>query len=291
MKFEYFRFLLTPVKEPELPLVKRMERSELVQDIFSDGKHYKFKSGRATYGFVTKRKQGSLIQARIGKLTTARLHSSPDKGFAEKIEEDWPGSNVFINLDDEKESGKTRDIGQTIAFELNRSAIANSVNCLRALADSINQTIIHHGYYITINPILMPKKSFWSVVDEYDGKIKKIILTYTPPNLFNLQNSLEDDLRTANENFNTTSTQIVLENEVGHLKLPKENQLLQQSAEYIDLGNGSFSLHLRDGKTKVVKSESGVKTETFSGVEMNLTGKSVEDVQQIIESILLKRHD
>ena len=225
MKFEYFRFLLTPVEEPQLPLREKLDRKALIQDMFAEEKKYNFQSGRATYGFVVKNKIGNLVEARIGKRTTTRLHASPDNGFEEKEEEDWPGSSVFLNLDDEKGSGKSKESGQKIAFEANRVAITNPVNCLRALADKINEDITHHGYFITINPILTAKKSFWAAVDENEGKIKKAVLTYTPPNLFNLQNNLEDDLRKANEKFNTTSTQVVLENESGNLHLPKDDQL------------------------------------------------------------------
>ena len=78
-------------------------------------------------------------------------------------------------------------------------------------------------------------------------------MTYTPPNLFNLKNKLEDDLREANQTFNTTSTQVVLENEMGNLDLPKNNELLKESAEYIDQGAGSYQVHLSVGK-KVIKS-------------------------------------
>jgi hypothetical protein len=290
MRFEYFRFLITPVQEPQLPLHEQMTREQLIEDIFSTDKHYRFKSGRASYGLAVQNRMDKMIQARIGRATTARLHLSPDKGFAEKVEEDWPGSYLLINLDDEKGSGKTRDYGQILAFEKNRTAISNSISCMRALADKINETIVSQGFFITINPIPTSKRHFWSVIDEYDGQIKKVVLTYTPPNLFNLQNSLEDDLRNANKNFNTTSTQVVLENETGHLKLPKDNALLKESAEYIDQGGGSFAVHLRDGKKKVVTSDTGVKTETFQGLELSIKGNNPEEVRTILETVL-KTHD
>lgn len=33
--FEYYRFFLTPIEEPELPFVKKKTREEVIEDIFS----------------------------------------------------------------------------------------------------------------------------------------------------------------------------------------------------------------------------------------------------------------
>lgn len=286
MRFEFFRFLLTPVKDPQLPLDgRKLDRSELIDDIFAEKKHYKFKCGKATYGFYVKNKIDSLVHARIGKWTSKKLHSSPENGFQAIQSEDWPGVEVFINLSDEKETGDTFKSGQVIAVQVNKQAINNPTPCLRSLSDEINKKISHHGFYISINPIVSEVRRFWSVVEENKGKIKKIVLKYTPPNLFNLKNKLEDDLREANRTFNTTSTQIVLENEAGSLELPRDNDLLNQSAEYIDQGSGSYSIHLTSGK-KTIKSEAGVKTETFEGIELSLEASSKEGLIDLMKTVL-----
>ncbi len=293
MKFEYYRFLLTPIDEPELPLHGKLSREEVITKIFSKGKSYEFKSGKASYGFVLK----SISDAhkmgigRVGKQKSERLFGSPSEGFAEKQEENWPGSDVLINFDDEKSTGKTRESGQVMAIQVNRSAITNPTNCLRALADKINQEIILYGFYITINPILKPKKKFWSVVNENKGNIKKVVLIYTPPNIFNLQNKLSDDLKEANKKYNITSTQIILENEMGHLDLPDDDPLLEQSAEYIDEGQGSYQIHLSKGKKNVLKSEAGVVSESFEGFELTMHGQDAEQLKDVLEQVLERKHN
>ena len=120
------------------------------------------------------------------------------------------------------------------------------------------------------------------MVDEYEDQIKKVVLTYTPPNLFDLKNKLEDELRQANEKFHTTSTQIVLENNVNHLKLPKNDPLLEESADYIDQGAGNFKIHLKNSK-KTIKSEAGVKFETFEDIELDIENNSTLDLEEIIK--------
>ena len=285
MKFEYFRFLLTPVKDPQLPFIKETSREEILNEIFSKGKTYLFNSGRAKFGLTIDSLQNGLVMARIGKQTTKSLRASPDEGFAVKKVEDWPGSIIFINLNDEKSSGQLKSSGQVVAFSVNPAAISNPKNCLYALAEKINGVIVHKGYYLTINPIPTERKKFWAVANEHKGQIKKVVLTYTPPNLFDIGTTLENDLREANNTFNTTSTQIVLENESGNLELPETNKLLQETAEWIDLGGGSYKFHLSKGK-KTISSENGVKTETFDGLELTLDTNNGNEILSAIRAVL-----
>lgn len=286
MRLEYFRYLLSPLKQSRLAFVEELSREEVIRKIFSSEKIYTFPYGRnkGTFGFVTKLIHNKKAFGRIGRQKKTKLHLSPAEGFQEKQEEDWPGSHIFINLDDEKTTGQTEKSGQVIAIQSNRAVISNPTNCLRALADKINQEVREYGYYLTINPILQEKKNFWSVVDKYDGHIKKVVLIYTPPNLFELKNKLEDDLKRANENFNTTKTEIVLENNSGDLRLPRENRLLKESAEYVDQGGGGYIIRMKDGK-EIIKSEEGVETKTFEGKELNIEGASKEDLARIIHHI------
>ena len=87
---------------------------------------------------------------RLGKQKNATLYLSPAAGFQERQEEDWPGSHFFINLDDEKTARQTEKFGQVIAIQVNRPAINSPTNCLRALADKINEEIYSFGYYLSI---------------------------------------------------------------------------------------------------------------------------------------------
>lgn len=288
MKFEYFRFLLTPLKQQDLPFNGTPpSREELIKEMFSKDQEYLFTSGRAKYGLVINYSDHDMVRARMGKKVARKIAKSPAEKFKTEQVDDWPNCPVFVNISDEKATGKTRDAGQLIAFGVNQQIISSPRNCLRAFADKVNETLVYKGYFLSINPIPSEKKKFWTVAKQYEGQIKKVVLTYTPPNLFNLENSLEDDLRETNEQFNTTSAQIVLENEAGSVKLPEDNQLLQQTAEYIDLGNGTYSFHLTKGK-KTIKSEGGIKHETFDGVELQLDSTNPEDIETAIRTVLGK---
>lgn len=282
MRFEYYRFLLTPERQKIFNVSVR-ERQDVIKQIFSARDSYMFQYGRSTYGFVIKDRRGKKIFGRIGKQTSAKLSSSPETGFQEREEENWPGSHIFINLDDEKSTGNTEQFGQVIAVQSNRRAISNMGNCLRTLADKINREIADTGLYISINPILQKSRGFWNVVNEHSGKIRKVILIYTPPNLFDLQNKLEEDLKDVNKRYNTTSTQIVLKNDRGDLKLQKDDRLLNESARYIGEGAGRFRVYAK--RHRVIKSEAGVRTEEFSDITIE-ADKLGESEWDMIENVL-----
>lgn len=289
MRVEYFRFLLSRVKEPVLPFHRDTKsREEVIQELFDPKQSpYRFKAGRSDYGFVSVGKAGNIVVGKFGKHSARKLHSSPDKQFKQKTEEDWPFCHVYINLDDEAKTGRTFQAGQVLAIQVNYSAISNNRNALRALADHINRTLIFDGFHISFNPILADKKKFWTVVGEHNGNIRKLVLTYTPPNIFKLNNKLEDDLKEANSNFNTTSTQIVLENDGGQLTLPRDNPLLEQSARYIDAGSGTYTFHLQKGK-KIIRSDDGIKTEIFEGIEVELAGThdTIQSLAPLLKDII-----
>jgi len=290
MKFEYFRFLLTPVKEPQLPLHGKIDRDDLIAEIFSKNKTHIFKSRKANYGITIDFIKDGVARGRVGKKTTKKLRSSPEEGFTVKDAEDWPGSTIVINLNDEKETGKLREAGQIIAISVNKSAIQSSKKCLRAFAEKINEEIVNKGFFFTINPIPTEKTKFWAIAKKYKGQIQKVTLTYTPPNILQLGSTLEDDLREDNKVFNTTKTQVVFENESGDLDLPEANSFLNQSADYIDLGGGTYKFNLKNGKTTLT-SENGIKTETFEGVELSLEANDEKEIQDALKLILGVEND
>lgn len=286
MRLKYYRFLLSPLDQGYLPFSGEYSREEVINKIFSPGRVYTFPYGRfgSVFGFVTKKVYNKKAFGRIGRQRRTKFYLSPEEGFQEMHLEDWPGSDIFINLADEKTSGLVENAGQVIAIQSNRTVISNPTNCLRALADRINYDILDHGYYLSINPILEKKKNFWSVVNEYEGQITKVVLIYTPPNLFELENKLEEDLKRANRDFNTTSVQIVLENDKGELNLSEDNALLNESAKYVDLGGGNYRISVRDGE-RTIKSEDGIKSEIFKGKELKIDGASDEDIKRIMRQI------
>ena len=283
MKFKYFRLSLIPVQNPELEFKeKRKDRLDILQEAFAKDKKREFNSGVAKHVLVIKINQDNRVYGRIGKQASQVLHESPEKGFAEKIEEDWPYSHIFINLSDEKDTGRTIEQGQIIALHVNQSAISNPLNCLRALSEAINKTIKSYGFYMSISPIIEEKDFFWAIVKKYHGQIEKIELTYIPPNILSLQTTLEEDLKEANKTFNTTRTKITLENQEGNLAVPENNMLLKESVAYMDAGGGSFTLKIKDVK-KIIKSENSIKETSIEAI--NIEASNIKKLEEVFKKI------
>ena len=287
MKFQYYRISLTAErKEPRLPLDGDVAREELIARMFSEGKRYDFSMSKAQYVFIVSQLEGKMVIAKIGRKTERHLHDSPVYNFAEKTAEDWPNSNVFINLSDEKDSGKSAELGQVIAIQVNNDAISNPTRCLQFLAKTINENFFYENFYISIEPILEDNKGFWSEVEKHRGDIKTIVLSYVPPNILNIKNSLSEDLREHNEKFNTTRTKISLENERGNLQVPQKgtDTFLDQSVEAIERGAGNYAISLKERNIKI-KSEKSVKTKS---IKINLPADKIskEDLKEIITLIM-----
>lgn len=288
--FEYYRFFLTPIEEPELPFHKKKTREEVILDMFSPNKTYQFRSREKDYCLYIKQKEGNYVFASIGKRVKKNIRTAPEEGFKTKEIEDWPGCDIFINLSNEHDTGETAKKGQLFVVQVNNVDMKYRASVLQNLALAINKDIQKDGYFLTINSIPSEKTLFWNVVKENEGKIKRITFTYIPPNLLDLKSSLEDDLRSVAGEFNSTKVQISMENKDGNLTLSEHNKLLKESAEYVDLGAGTFKLQFKGNKKKAISSDDSIKIESFMDPEITLRSQNVTKEQLIsIMNILLGR--
>lgn len=288
--FEYYRFFLTPIEEPEFPFHKKKTREEVILDMFSPNKTYQFRSRKKDYCLYIKQKEGNYVFASIGKRVKKNIRTAPEEGFKTKEIEDWPGCDIFINLSNEHDTGETAKKGQLFVVQVNNVDMKYRASVLQNLALAINKDIQKDGYFLTINSIPSEKTLFWNVVKENEGKIKRITFTYIPPNLLDLKSSLEDDLRSVAGEFNSTKVQISMENTDGNLTLSEHNKLLKESAEYVDLGAGTFKLQFKGNKKKTISSDDSIKIESFMDPEITLRSQNVTKEQLIsIMNILLGR--
>lgn len=288
--FEYYRFFLTPIEEPELPFCQQKTREEVIDDMFSPDKTYKFRSREKDYCLYIKQKEGSYVFANIGKRVKKNIRTAPEEGFRTREIEDWPGCDIFINLSNEHNTGETAKKGQLLLVQVNNMDMKYRASVLQNLASAINRDIQKYGYFLTINSIPSEKTLFWNVVKENEGKIKKITFSYIPPNLLDLKSSLENDLRSVAGEFNSTKVQISMENTDGNLTLSENNKLLKESAEYVDLGAGTFKLQFKGNKKKAISSNDTIKTESFVDTDITLRGQNLTKEQLTgIMNILLRK--
>lgn len=278
MKLQYFTYFLNKLQQPPLFKDKR-DKNDIFQSILiNENKPIYYESYGTEHAFVALYKSEQYLQARLGRKALFKRHLPPDKQFRESTEEDWPHCNIFINFDNNPNNG------QRVAFEYNSKIFPNPSSQLKGLEDKLNQTLLTYGYVMAISPIT-EDHNFWDVVKKNEKNIQKVTLTFNAPNLFNLNNELEDDLKVARDRYGMTQARIELENPYGELKIPDDDGLMTQGAEYIAKGGGDYRIKMKKG-SKIVRSKDSVKTVEIKDLEIEVKRES--DGQKTIMSIFKK---
>lgn len=277
MKFQYYRFFLSPI-EGNLFSQLPNSKEKAIENIFNNDFNVFYKN--MNYSISSIKKIGDISCFKIAKHTSIQRTKSPEENFEKEQIEHWPNVNMIIGL-----NSKINDsYGQIIAIEQNSTVLKTPINILRLWADEQNKLLYNFGYFLSINPISY-KKSFWEIVKKYKNQIEELVFEYSMPNLFNTGDCLEQDLKNANRNFNATKAKIVFTNKNDSLNLSEDNQLLQQSANYIDNGGGEFKLKVKGEKTHIM-SVKRIKTQKFEIQDLNIKAENSDEITMILSKIL-----
>jgi hypothetical protein len=132
---------------------------------------------------------------------------------------------------------------------------------------------------------LTEEKEFWEVVNLYQGKIEELTFDLTAPNVLNLKNNLNEDLREAKKEFAMTATTISIKNNLGGLVIPKNNPFINQGLEYTKKGGGETRLRIK-GRKKVYSSNDNknIKTKDMD-FDADLSNASEEVQKHFFETL------
>lgn len=274
MKFQYFTYFLNPLVQKPL-FTETKDKNEILRDLLNAGK-LEYDSRGVKLAFVLVARKGNYFIGRLGKRASIKRNSPPDQKFEEMFEENWPNCFVIIN------TGTDPDTGQKIAFELKTNVFTSPFEQLRTFADELNTRLFSSGYAMAVNPVT-EQKEFWKLVGENENKIEKLTFTFNSPNLFNIQNSLNDDLKALQKEYSSTKVSIELENPDGKLNIPK-NELTNQSLEYITKGGGQYKLRVK-GKKVIIRSKDSIKTKTFEDLDIHINGDNQGALFDVLDTI------
>lgn len=273
MKFLYYRYLVVKSKQLSLIAVE-VNKTELLQTIFS--RELTFTHYNSSLGYVPIKTEGNYIHAQIGKKSSIKRTKPPEEGFTRESLENWETCNVLINLDTNPISG------QTIAFEKKGSVFNDPFIKLDAFVEIINNELRANGYEMEINA-LTADTDFWQVVNEYTGGIEELNLHFSAPNLFGVNNSLDEELKNATDLFGITSTDISLQNSEGNLKLPPDNKFLKEGVALIAKGGGKYKIKLKHNK-EIISGEA-VKSKDFDIKEIDLQVSDPEIFKGLVKQV------
>lgn len=274
-KFQYFTYFLNPAKQKSIFPDKR-DKKEIVRSILSDTIQYE--SRGVKLAFVMVKQEGDYIFAKLGKKASLKRNLPPQRKFEEMREESWPHCIVAFNISDDPNTG------QRIVFEVKPYIFSSPYGQLKALANELNVKLLPTGYVISINPITVEQK-FWDVVKENEDRIEKLSFSFNAPNLFDLKNSLTQELKDLQRDYSMTKATMELENPAGKLKIP-ENDLTKQGVEYISKGGGEYRLAIRGiGRHIISSRKKNIKTRTFEGIDLNITTKDRTLIKDVLNRL------
>lgn len=278
MQFQYFTYFLNPtITKGLFPIGKT--KKELFREVLKQ-KNFKYKASGSDLAYVFEKEENDYIVAKIGKRQSLKRSLPPEEGFEETVDENWPHCLVFFNLDENPNTG------QKIAFEYKSNIFKTPLTQLQDLAEELNTELFTSNYAVSIHPVIEERK-FWDIVKANEGMIEKVTFSFNAPNLFNLDNNLNDDLKNAQKQFGLTKAAVTFENPQGKLTLSEDDKFLQQGVEYVRKGGGDFYLKLKNGKRTTVKSEEGVMTKTveFEDLEARIKFDNEEVLHSAIKNV------
>lgn len=277
MNFQYFRFFLSPVQGN---LLSQLDNSRInsIQEVFKTDFDGKYRGMSYTVRFINQ--YDDIFHLKIAKHTSIKRNKSPEENFETELMEHWPYINMLVSPLKEINN----DYGQIIAIEHKSSILDNPTTLLRDWADSKNVKLQEYGYALSINPITQ-KESFWNIVNKYKNQIEEVTFEYAMPNLFNTNDTLEEELKNANKDFNASKATISFSNKAGFLNLSENNTLLKQSAEYVDNGGGNFKIK-RKGEKKCIISAQKIKSQGFEIENLEVQAENVNSLTKVMKNIL-----
>lgn len=274
MKFQYYRYFLNSIEQ--LPGFKDnggMNKNEILRNILKE--NTEFKNGRSEMVYIQQSEFEGFIIGKIGRKSSIKRSLPKQNDFEEEIETHYPNCNIIFF------TGTNPNHGQRIAFEYDTRVFQSPENQIEAFEKAINPKLFSYGYSLSISPIF-DIKEFWNIIESHRGRVEKLTFSYAVPNLFGLEDELSDELKGARRKYGATNAEIVFENKNGQLIVPKEDELIKQSAEYTSRGGGEFKIKVKGVQTEI-KSGQRVKTKQIENVE--LSGNNSDDLKEILKTI------
>ncbi len=278
MKFQYYTYFINSLGQKSLFEDKR-DKNEILKEILKEKIGYVYQGTEFAFVPVSCFEKENCILGKIGRKSLLKRNLPPEKEFEKTEEENWPYCFVVFNFN------PNNGVGQNVIFQVNSSVFSNPQSLLRKFSEEINTKLFNYDFAVSINP-KTKKEDFWNIVKRNKGEIEKVSLRFNAPNLFNLKNSLEDDLKESSNNYAATKMSIDLENPNGGVKISDQDEFIKQSAEYLTRGGGEYEFKLKGKKTKINSKKNIVQKEFEEITEMNLESNDKELILSVIKSII-----
>lgn len=195
------------------------------------------------------------------------------KDFRDEVIDNWPSILVAIWNHPEK---------QFIAVQRRSTAFSSCKVVVKMIINSLSLQLGHH-HLRAIHEPLFEKQQFWSLLHQYEGRVKSVEFEIITPNMANISGSLSDDLKDFAKTTNSARNKLKIESDPeAPLHLEESNRTLQGLVNYSSEGGGNISLKI-DGVKKTYHTSKTVKEIQLG--DMEIQGNS-EEVASVIKELL-----
>lgn len=215
--------------------------------------------------------QDNFLLFRFAPKRTTKIEN---ENFQEEQYEDWPSILVGIWNDPQK---------QIIAIQDRKKAFPDTKTPLETIVQSINSVLEIKQLKVYAEPIFH-KEAFWSIIEQYDRKIKNIKFELITPNMANISGALSEDLKSLAKGTNTAKTLLEIDADGDSvLHIDQQNKQVSSIVDYASEGGGNISVKVK-GITKRVHTANAVKSIEIG--ELEVTSDNLESIVQILRRAL-----
>lgn len=195
------------------------------------------------------------------------------KDFRDEVIDNWPSILVAIWNHPEK---------QLVAVQRRATAFSSSEVVVKMIINAISNFLAHH-HLRAIHEPLFEKQQFWSLLHQYEGRIKAVEFELITPNMANISGSLSEDLKSFAKATNSTRNKLKIESDPeAPLHLEESNSTLQGLVNYSSEGGGNISLKI-DGVKKKYHTSKTVKVIQLGDMEIQ---GNAEEVVSVLKELL-----
>ncbi|MFY8352506.1 hypothetical protein AAEU29_18325 [Pseudoalteromonas sp. SSM20] len=195
------------------------------------------------------------------------------RDFKDETIDSWPSILVAIWNHPEK---------QYIAVQKRTTAFAKCETVTKLILEKLEPQLTHFHLRAIYEP-LFEKQQFWTLLNQYRGKVKSVDFEIITPNMANISGTLPDDLKQFAKCTNSTRNHLKIQSEPdAALHLEEDNPALRGLVDYSSEGGGNISIKI-DGIKKHHQTSRTVKEITLGDIELS---GSAENIAAVLKELL-----
>lgn len=266
--FEYLRVSLAPGQRSLFDA--DMTRQEFLKEAFGRRWDFTYRKRLYTYDPITI--DDGPVGGVVGR-EIAELHNAgPDTHWEIIEQKHWPIAYLTLDIGERE---------QIAAFQHH-----GKVGAPRGLLESLLEHITKTAEFASWRPaveFVSSSADFWKAAEAYTGKITSLSFSFLPPNMLRAKEAIDDLVRAASDEANSTETEIKMNNPDGNL-VPS-GTLVEASVSTATQGGGEVTM--KSGKKIIYSSSKNRKTKEIDGDDVPKPS-SLEQVRGLFRRLLAK---